>query len=121
LARIAHNESLNWLRKYRRETLCDELPEPGFFGIPGQERELLTREIQESLGKGLGSLNPRYRLAVTLRYFEGLSLREIAEIQDCSVGMVKNTLFRGLRQLQAFLLARKIEKTAMSAYRRGIS
>jgi len=103
VARIAFNESINWVRKKGRETLVDEFPEPAASGTPGQERELINRESRELLMEGLGKLHPRYRLAISMRYFEGMSLKEIADSQDCSVGMVKNNLFRSLRQLQRLL------------------
>jgi RNA polymerase sigma-70 factor (ECF subfamily) len=103
LARIAYNESINWIRKQSRESLVEELPESAAPGTPGQESRLLSRETRALLMEGMGKLHPRYRLAISMRYFEGMSLKEIAESQDCSVGMVKNTLFRSLRQLQRLL------------------
>jgi RNA polymerase sigma factor (sigma-70 family) len=45
-------------------------------------------------------LNPKYRLALALRYAEGLRIREIADVMDCSEGMVKSLLFRGVRQIK---------------------
>lgn len=101
IGRIAHNESLNWIRKHRRETLLAELPEQAAQGRTTQERRLALREQRDLLESSLERLNPRYRLTLALRYFEGLSLREIAETQDCSIGMVKITIFRSLRQLRA--------------------
>ena len=45
-------------------------------------------------------LNRRYRLTVSLRYVEGMSIAEIAAVLGCSEGMVKNMLFRSLRRLR---------------------
>jgi RNA polymerase sigma-70 factor (ECF subfamily) len=103
VARIAFNESISWVRKQSRETLVEEFPETASLGAPGQESRLLDKEARELLMEGIGKLHPRYRLTISMRYFEGMSLREIADTQDCSVGMVKNTLFRSLRQLQRIL------------------
>ena len=98
VARIAYNESINWLRKNKREFLFEELPERREQGI-GPERLLVGKEIRGLLMRNISTLNPRYQMTLSLRYFDDLSLREIAEVQDCSINMVKNTLYRSLRQL----------------------
>ena len=50
--------------------------------------------------KGMENLGPKYKLAVSLRYGEGMRIREIADVMDCSEGMVKSLLFRGVRQIR---------------------
>jgi RNA polymerase sigma-70 factor (ECF subfamily) len=101
LLRIAHREGLNWVRERRRRPgrvplLPEQLPP-----TPArQESERLCRERREHLQAGLQSLNPRQLLAVTLRYQEGLPLREIARALDCSEGSVKSILFRSLEKLR---------------------
>ena len=48
----------------------------------------------------LERLNSRQQLAVTLRYFDQMPLRGIAEALDCSEGTVKSILFRSLEKLR---------------------
>jgi RNA polymerase sigma factor (sigma-70 family) len=48
-------------------------------------------------------LNPRHRLAVVLRYFRGVSTREIAGVLECSEGTTRNILFRSLRKLRSVM------------------
>ena len=48
-------------------------------------------------------LNDRYRLAITLRYQQGLPIEEIAAVLQCSEGTTKSMLFRGVRQLRQAL------------------
>ena len=50
--------------------------------------------------QGLQALNPKYKMAVSLRYAEGMRIREIADVMECSEGMVKSLLFRGVRQIR---------------------
>ena len=64
------------------------------------EAALHERERRSRLLDEMEHLNPRQRLAVTLRYFEQMPVREIAEALDCSVGNVKNLLFRSLEKLR---------------------
>lgn len=55
----------------------------------------------------LATLPQRQREAVTLRYFEELSVHDIAKAMACAEGTVKATLFAGLRNLRARIERRK--------------
>jgi RNA polymerase sigma-70 factor (ECF subfamily) len=102
LLRITYNESIDWIRKGKRHEGHDELEhaEPSVAGAPDQEATLVRHERQQQLIGGMKQLNPKYRLALALRYAEGLRIREIADVMDCSEGMVKSLLFRGVRQIK---------------------
>lgn len=52
---------------------------------PAESPEVRTawRELQASLAEALHTLSPRLREAVALRYGQGLTYREMAEIIDC--------------------------------------
>lgn len=103
IARIAANEGLNWSRSVRRHPTC-ELDESVFLEPdPPQEERFLARESRDALHRSLSSLSPRQRLAVVLRYFQGMSAREIGAALDCSEGTARNILFRSLRKLQSVL------------------
>lgn len=105
IARIAAHEGLNWARSVRRHPTC-ELDEALFLQPdPPQEERLLERETRDALHRSLSSLNPRQRLAVVLRYFQGMSTREIGAVLECSEGTARNILFRSLRKLHAVLAA----------------
>ena len=106
MLRITYNESMSALRKRRPEDHADELPESLGAGGEGaeaessQEHQVLRREDRGRILDGLNRLNPKYKLAVSLRYGEGLKVREIADVMGCSEGMVKSLLFRGVRQIR---------------------
>lgn len=102
ILRIASNESLNWMRSFERRAHWDELDEtaPWAERRADQEDRLIGDERRRRLLDGLGTLNPKHRLAVILRYFEEMPLREIASVLDCSEGVVKNILFRSLRRMR---------------------
>ena len=108
LMRITHNECSNWLRREKRhrdwDELDDEAPAGRQLASPAtQEAELLETEQREELLRNLASLHPRQRLALTLRYFEKLPFREIAQALDCSEGLARNIAFRGLKKLRSDL------------------
>jgi RNA polymerase sigma-70 factor (ECF subfamily) len=101
LMTVAHNESKSWLRKHRRHQGHDEwTPENDRACAPGQEINVARRESREMLLEEMQQLNPRQRMAVSLRYFEEMSIREVADVLDCSVGVVKSILFRSLEKLR---------------------
>jgi RNA polymerase sigma-70 factor, ECF subfamily len=105
IAQIAHHEGINWVRRHRRVEPLDELELDAWpDGAPDQESRMLADESGAGLSACLGRLNQRYRTAVSLRYFEGMSIAEVAAILRCSEGVVKNMLFRSLRRLKQELM-----------------
>jgi RNA polymerase sigma-70 factor (ECF subfamily) len=69
------------------------------------ERELFREEFMRALWKELRHLEQAKRSAFLLRFQEGFSLKEIAEIMRCSEGTVKSRLFYAVKQLAAKLAA----------------
>jgi RNA polymerase sigma-70 factor (ECF subfamily) len=63
------------------------------------ESVLIRRQIDEALD----AVSERERTAFLLRHDHGLSLQEIAEVLEVSVGSVKSYLFRSSRKLQKIL------------------
>jgi RNA polymerase sigma-70 factor (ECF subfamily) len=105
LLRIASNEAMNWNRAQRRHR-ATELGEAGDVGLPSPQEDLFSRRERWSLLRNsLLSLNPRHRLAVVLRYIEGMPIRDIAATLECSEGVVKNILFRSLKKMRDHVTA----------------
>jgi RNA polymerase sigma-70 factor (ECF subfamily) len=71
----------------------------------GPEQQVLARERAAALAAALGDVSPEYRAALVLRFYNGLSLQEIAETLDVPLGTVKSRLSVGLRRLRAILCA----------------
>lgn len=59
------------------------------------ERSQTSRKVQDAVAK----LPPEMRLTVVLRYMEGLSYVEIAEVFDCTTGTVASRLNRAHKEL----------------------
>ncbi len=103
IARIAANEAMNWQRATRRRP-TQELDEAVFLEPdPRSEGERAARDARDALQVPLETLSPRQRLAVVLRYFQGMTAREIAGVLACSEGTARNILFRSLRKMRATL------------------
>ncbi|NLP10083.1 RNA polymerase sigma factor [bacterium] len=96
LTRIAVNLARNRLRNRRtRPTLSFE-EQTAVVQPAEQDAELHRRLLQEAIGR----LPDRLRTVVTLKYFQGYKIREIAEIMHCRDGTIKKDLFRALEKLR---------------------
>src|SRR4051794_3535767 len=56
-----------------------------------------------SVREAIGTLPPRQRQAVVLRYLADLPLADVADAMDCAVGTVKATLHQALRAMRVEL------------------
>lgn len=107
LLRITYNESIDWIRcRKHRDGSHGSLEDVAeLLAVESnQEREILRRDDQALITRAMGQLNHRYRMAVDLRYFQGMGIPEIAQVIGCSEGVTKNMLFRSLRTLRESLL-----------------
>jgi len=57
-------------------------------------------DLRDALGRALAQLPPQQRTVLVLRYWEGLSQAETAELLGCSEGNVKAMTSRGLSRLR---------------------
>src|SRR3989338_2829098 len=66
-------------------------------------QELVDKELGAAIYKALDRLPLQQRTAFSLRYLEGLSLEEVSESMEISVGAVKATLWQAGQKMQKFL------------------
>jgi RNA polymerase sigma-70 factor, ECF subfamily len=104
--RIALNECLN----QNRRTGAQYVPLDAILGsgdeidttlLPDLEHERSQR--QEIIQQAVLELSPKLRTVVVLKYMEGLSYEEIAQVLDCSIGTVASRLNRALSGLESRL------------------
>lgn len=113
LCRIAHNCAVDWLR--RRRTVSPPAPDRddpagvadmAVLEDPSLRRPsdlLAARELQGAIDSALARLNPEHRVALMLRFSDGLSYSEIAAATGVSIGTVMSRLFNGRRKLMKAL------------------
>jgi RNA polymerase sigma factor (sigma-70 family) len=87
----------------RQELVGDEAATLAAVPDESSARRLQTVGVRAELIDALGTLPPRQRAVLVLRYFEDLSEAQVAELLGCSVGTVKSTASRGLTRLQTAL------------------
>ena len=95
---IARNAALDELRKRGRQTeLHDEMPDSGAT----DPADVIATVAQRSmLRDALGSLAPRERELISLKYFAGLRNTEIAKVVGVSESAVGTNLHRAMEQLR---------------------
>ncbi|MGR8940237.1 MAG: RNA polymerase sigma factor RpoE [Gammaproteobacteria bacterium] len=103
LYRIAINTAKNYLMSRSRRNVDMQVDVqdaevyenlPQLQGLDTPERELLNKEIAETIKSAIAKLPEEMRVAIMLREFEGMSYEEIAQAMDCPVGTVRSRIFR---------------------------
>jgi RNA polymerase sigma-70 factor (ECF subfamily) len=64
------------------------------------EEHLIRMELREVLKKAISSLPQKERAAITLREYQGLEYKEIAQVLGCPIGSVKVLIFRARQRLR---------------------
>lgn len=106
LHRVARNLCFNRMKKERRECQREEaeagLGEQQDTAADGLS-QLLLKEQNRMLYRGLSSLSQEKREVLVMQYFGGLSIREIAHITKKTEANVKVLSHRGKRDLRRFM------------------
>jgi len=115
LFKIAHNTTIDYLRKKQLDTVALETTDsdkPDWTAIlPDEASEspdtsAHRKDLAAALEEALTSLRPAYREVLLLRFQEGLSYEEIAEIIDLPLGTVKTHLHRARNAMARHLTDR---------------
>lgn len=106
--RIAHNESVNHLKKRGGEKIAF-IDFDTFFPHPFAKEEsdslALSREDKERLEVSLSKISPKYREVLVLYYYDELSYQEIADVLHIPIATVGVRIRRGKEALQKILTA----------------
>ncbi|MEO0900363.1 MAG: sigma-70 family RNA polymerase sigma factor [Bacteroidota bacterium] len=104
LFRIATNNTIDFIRKRRVQTVSIDAPIEGDDGsnmtidVKDEElnpnEELLKKQRSHYLHMAIDKLPEKYRVLVELRYFKEFSYEEIAQELQIPLGTVKAQLFR---------------------------
>lgn len=89
------NAARDGWRKQKRHPEVFDLSEGSGSYLPFDE--VITRDVVRS---ALASLPPRQRLVVVLRYWQGMTEAETAELMRISVGTVKSQAHRAMKTLR---------------------
>ena len=100
LYRLAVNTCTDEHRKRQRFLAFDEhISMNRIEDSRAQEKRVARLEVADSVQAAIRELRPKLRMAVLLKYVEGLSYEEIADVLGCSKGTVASRLNRGHQTL----------------------
>jgi RNA polymerase sigma-70 factor (ECF subfamily) len=107
LYRIATNEIKQHYRKTRRTVALTPEHTENLKSTVSSDSELLKaeeamqkNEQYQRIHTAVSSLQLKYQNAISLRYFENMSIKEIADILKLSENTVKTHIRRGLKKLK---------------------
>lgn len=100
LFRIAHNVTIDFIRKQKPLELLKELLLLGKSANAAPEGIVEIKENSTELYDALGQLKAPYREVIVLRKIREFSIQETGEILNWSESKVKNTLSRALSALE---------------------
>jgi RNA polymerase sigma-70 factor, ECF subfamily len=110
LFRVTVNHAINRSSEGVRHARIHEKIGRDGRGDPGGTKE--GRPVDDEIHRALQQLSPKLRTVISLRYLEGLSYEEIAEILEISIGTVKSRLFLAHETLRPMLKDVKLEEEA---------
>lgn len=105
--RIAHNESVNWLKKKTRAKV-ESLESRAEYGLQladtvDVEGEYVTKEDQLMVREAIEKLPPKYQEVMDLRYLQQQSYEEISKRLDKPINTVGTLINRAKKKLAAEL------------------
>jgi len=112
---IARNTCIDYLRKNRGENVpLEEGIRTKEVPISAEEAYLYKEQKQE-IERAISALPEEYRLLITLYHQQGQSYKEITEILNMPMSLVKNRLHRGRKMLKEQLRPIKEEGSPWTA------
>ncbi len=100
LYRVVRNDCLNQLRKNRRMTVVETMPENPDACVADAGAELAAADDRALVLQALDRLRDSWKEVVLLKFRERLSYREIAEVTGHSVSHVGVILYQALAEMR---------------------
>ena len=83
----------------------DSIAETTAADTPDGYAELASKQRREGVQICMGKLSDEHRECLHLVFFEGFSLAEVAQVQNCPEGTVKTRLFHARQKIRNCLQA----------------
>ena len=107
LYRIATNESITYLNKYKKQlAISIDDVETGVANSIKAESYVDGEAINILLQKAIKALPDKQRQVFLLRYYDEMPYGEISEILDTSIGGLKASYHHAAKKVEAFIKAR---------------
>lgn len=94
IIRIVINQAINFLNKNRRVMLKEDI------GLNTGSRDAVKSDETIDLHAAMGKLDENQKTVIILKYFEDLTITQVAEVMERPVGTVKTYLHGALKNLR---------------------
>ncbi len=102
LYKVANNLIIDEYRK-KRELSLDSLQQKG-FDVESLDQEKIVRDVEnKNVLRAVAKLSRHHREVIVMRFVDGLSIKEIAEIIGASENVVSVRLNRGIKEARKLL------------------
>lgn len=112
--RITHNHVIDYFRKVKKDKKVSER-DVGYdilnskrFADEAIEDKLVTKQIEQDVRKLVDSLPEEQREVVIMRYFQGMSFKDIAEVSQVSINTALGRMRYALINLRKLINENKI-------------
>jgi RNA polymerase sigma-70 factor (ECF subfamily) len=106
LSKITYSTCKDWLRREKRETLTlKKLEGSGLLRSSVTESIRAEEDLDKIVAAALTELPENMQVVLSLRFYEKLSYRDIADFLDVPVSTVRGMLYRGTQLLRKLLAA----------------
>lgn len=102
LYRIAHNETLTFLKQRNRRS-ADSLDDT--YDQPTADSYTDGDAIQQQLKRAIDTLPEKQKQVFLLRYYDEMPYEEMSEVLGTSVGALKASYHHAVKKIEAFLTA----------------
>lgn len=119
LYKIVVNCCNNYFRKNKNSISSEDSV---IENLAGEDKEipneiLEKKESYEELKKCIDKLSDKLRICIVFYYFNDMSIKEIAEVLNCSEGTVKSRLFKAKKNLEKELVSMSNGEGRIYGYR----
>jgi len=99
--RIAHGKVIEFIRAERRRCQREGTRQ---LDVPAPIRDISSSlESAELVHFALSRISPDHREVLTLRFIEGMTIQEIAQVIDCPIGTVKSRLYYASQDIRSVI------------------
>ncbi|MEG6616085.1 sigma-70 family RNA polymerase sigma factor [Peptococcaceae bacterium 1198_IL3148] len=95
LCRILVNRCIDVVRQRQRTTPVEQI------WLPDTVEH--NSDIKMDISQAVAELDEQYRVVIVLRFFQDMTINDIAKVLNCPTGTVKSRIYRALQKMKAKL------------------